>query len=61
MTTRDIIPIVTELYGIPNPDGIPVQMERNWAQLNPGLADMFFNKEHLDEETKLFLGYDQSV
>ena len=57
MTTRDIIPLVRQLYGIQDMDNNTYQLCRNWARNNPNIAACFFTEENLTAEARNDLGY----
>jgi hypothetical protein len=48
LPSRDVIPIVKQLYETQNPDNLAVYvLEANLAQNNAELAEMFFTKDNL--------------
>jgi len=57
MTTRDILPIVRQLYGIQNMDTDTFTLPRNWASNNTDIVEMFFTGANLSDEIRIELGF----
>jgi hypothetical protein len=58
LPSRDVIPIVKQLYGTQNPDNLAVYvLENNWAQNNEDLAEMFLTEDSLTPEICIAVGY----
>lgn len=58
LTSRDILPVVRNLYGTPLPDDAETfVLPRHWARDNPDTVQCFFSVEKLTDELRVELGY----
>jgi hypothetical protein len=58
LSSRDVIPIVKQLYGMQNPDNLAVYvLEANWARNNEDLVETFFTEDNLTPEIRIAVGH----